>query len=144
MARPKGTKQITPERMLELFMAYKKQVKSKPFLIKDWVGKDAFEVQREKEKPLTMEGFEMYVFEQGLNGELSHYFANYNNSYEDYLAICSRIKKAIREDQIAGGMAGIYNPSITQRLNGLAEKADINVSSNVNTINLADGTEITI
>jgi hypothetical protein len=38
------------------------------------------------------------------------------------VSVCSRIRKNIREDQIAGGMAGIYNASITQRLNGLTEK----------------------
>ena len=55
-------------------------------------------------------------------GQLSHYFANTDNKYSDYLTICSRIKRSVRQDQIEGGMAGIYNPSITQRLNGLVEK----------------------
>ena len=50
------------------------------------------------------------------------YFSNKNNEYADYSNICSRIKEIIRVDQIDGGMAGIYNPSITQRLNGLVEK----------------------
>ncbi len=39
--------------------------------------------------------------------------------------ICSRIKRAIRQDQIEGGMVGQFNPSITQRLNGLTEKTDV-------------------
>lgn len=116
----------TPEKMWELFEAYCKDIKSKPFKVKDWVGKDGMQVEREKEKPLTMEGFENYVFNQGLNGELSHYFANKENRYEAYLSICSRIRNTIREDQISGGMAGMYNPSITQRLNGLVEKTDNN------------------
>jgi hypothetical protein len=38
--------------------------------------------------------------------------------------VCSRIKKSIRADQIKGGMAGIYNPSITQRLNNLVERQE--------------------
>jgi hypothetical protein len=42
--------------------------------------------------------------------------------YEQYLPICRVIRQMIRQDQIEGGMAGIYNPSITQRLNGLVEK----------------------
>lgn len=121
----------TPERMLELFEAYKKEVKSNPFTVKDWVGKDGDEVEREKEKPLTMEGFECYVFNQGLNGELSHYFSNKDQRYTDYVAICSRIRKEIRRDQIEGGMASIYNPSITQRLNGLTEKTS-NENTNIN------------
>lgn len=121
----------SPEKMLELFEAYKKEVKENPFEVKDWVGKDGDEVFREKEKPLTMEGFECHVFNQGLNGELSHYFSNKDERYTDYVAICSRIRKEIRRDQIEGGMASIYNPSITQRLNGLTEKTE-NKNENTN------------
>ena len=40
-----------------------------------------------------------------------------SSRYSDYIRICSRIRRTIRQDQIEGGMAGIYNPSITQRLN---------------------------
>lgn len=114
----------TPEKMWQLFVEYKQWAKDNPFKQKDWVGKDGDEVYREKERPLTMEGFECHVFNQGLNGELSHYFSNKDERYSEYVAICSRIKKEIRGDQIEGGMAGLYNPSITQRLNGLVEKSE--------------------
>jgi len=114
----------TPEILWEHFEKYKEQTKSKPFLIKDWVGKDAEQVHREKERPLTIEGFECWLFDNGIIGDLSHYFSNYENRYADYLAICSRVKKAVRQDQIEGGMSGMYNPSITQRLNGLVEKVE--------------------
>ena len=125
MARPKGTKYIeTPEKMWDLFAAYVEWAKNTPFKQKDWVGKDGDQVFREKERPLTMEGFERYVFGIGLNGDLSHYFGNLDNRYADYVSICSRIRKEIRGDQIEGGMAGIYNPSITQRLNNLVERTD--------------------
>lgn len=118
----------TPERMWELFQAYKKQAKENPFLEHDFVGKDGNPDYRKKERCLTMEGFECYVFNEGLNGELHQYFSNRDNSYTDYVAICSRIRKEIRTDQIEGGMAGIYNPSITQRLNGLTEKSSVTIT----------------
>ena len=118
----------TPEKLWEYFQEYKKETKSKPFLIKDWVGKDAFNVQREKERPLTIEGLECWLFEKDIIGDLSHYFANTDNKYTEYLTICHAIKKAVRQDQIEGGMAGMYNPSITQRLNGLVEKTQTEVS----------------
>lgn len=111
----------TPEKLYELFQQYKKHVKAKPFKIKDWVGKDAFEVQREKEKPLTMEGFECFI---PITETLHQYFSNRDNAYSEYVAICSRIKAEIREDQISGGMAGVYNPSVTQRLNNLVDKSE--------------------
>lgn len=125
MARPKGTKNIeTPERMWELFTEYRQWCKDNPLLEHDYVGAKAYEVHRHKRRCLTLEGFENYVFELGIIGDLGHYFSNLNGAYEDYLAICSRIRMIIRQDQIEGGMAGIYNPSITQRLNGLVEKSE--------------------
>lgn len=117
-------KNISVERMGELFIAYKKDAKENPFLQHDFVGKNGDDVQRKRERCLTMEGFECFVYEQGLNTELAHYFSNYQNAYVDYLTICSRIRMEIRRDQIEGGMAGIYNPSITQRLNGLVDKKE--------------------
>lgn len=118
----------TPDKLWEYFELYKKETKSKPYIIKDWVGKDSNEVYREKEKPLTMEGLECWLFDKGIISDLSHYFSNYENRYTDYLAICRAIKKAVRQDQIEGGMAGMYNPSITQRLNGLVEKTQTEVN----------------
>jgi hypothetical protein len=34
------------------------------------------------------------------------------------------VRKAVRNDQIEGGMVGQYNASITQRLNGLKEQTE--------------------
>ena len=35
------------------------------------------------------------------------------------------LKEEIRENQILGGLLGFFNPSITQRLNGLVEKQEM-------------------
>lgn len=110
------------QKLLELFEGYKAWAKANPFIVKDWVGKDGDEVSRPKERPLTMVSFENFVYEQGFNGELSHYFSNKDERYSEFVAICTRIRRAIQGDQVDGGMAGIFNPSITQRLNGLVEK----------------------
>ena len=118
----------TPEKLWQLFTEYKTFVKANPFKVKDWVGKDAELVNREKEKPLTIEGFECYLYDNDIIGDLSNYFANSDNRYSEYSTICLRIKKEVRNDQIAGGMAGVYNPSITQRLNGLVEKTETDIT----------------
>jgi hypothetical protein len=52
--------------------------------------------------------------------------------YAEFVGVCSYIKKEVREDQIQGGLAGVYNPSITQRLNGLTEKVQTEQNINVN------------
>ena len=122
VGRPKNIP--TPELMEHHFEDYKNETKSKPLLIKDWVGKDAYCVQREKERPLTMEGFEVYCYKQHIINDLSQYFANLDERYSAFIDICRAIKKEIRLDQIEGGMARIYSTSITQRINNLVEKTE--------------------
>lgn len=122
----------TPEKLWELFTAYKKKIKDNPILVHDFVGKDGISAERRRERPLTLEGFECYVMEVGVMGcnDLSAYFDKKSDSYAAYWPTVDRIKKMIRADQIEGGMANIYNPQITQRLNGLVEKTD-NVNHNI-------------
>ena len=117
----------TPEIMWELFTKYCDQVKSDAFTVTDWVGGQGKEVARKKEKPLTLEGFENYCFRIGVINDIGDYFSNKDERYGDYAAICLRIRKTIRQDQIEGGMAGIYNPSITQRLNNLVDMKALDI-----------------
>jgi hypothetical protein len=117
----------SPEKLKEYFLAYQKETKSNPFIVKDWVGKDATDVFREKERPFTIEGFECWLADNDIIEDLGDYLKNKDNRYDDYAPICSYIKKFTRKDQIEGGMAGIYNPSITQRLNNLVEKTQNDV-----------------
>lgn len=115
--------------MWQYFTLYREKVKAMPFKVEDWVGAQAVDVERKKEKPLTLEGFENYVADLDIIEDLSNYFANSGGNYAEYSTICSRIRRVIRQDQIEGGMAGIYNPSITQRLNNLVEKTQSEVIS---------------
>jgi hypothetical protein len=115
----------TPEKMWELFVTYREEVKANPRVKHVFVGKDGASEFERLERPLTFEGFENYVAEiNGMPNDLGDYFANTDNNYSDYSTICSRIKRVIRQDQIEGGMVNQYNASITQRLNGLVDKQE--------------------
>lgn len=114
----------TPQRLIDLFNEYVKWVEDNPIKIEDYVGKNADRVMRQKPRCLTMVGFENHVYTAGIMTDLCHYFANKDNRYDDYVSICTRIRAMIRQDQIEGGMAGIYNTSITQRLNNLKEQVE--------------------
>lgn len=116
----------TPEIMWALFQDYIKHVEANPFIVVDYVGKEAVPVNRYKQRPITMEGFECYVADiPGMPWDLDDYFNNNHGIYGDYSSVCSRIRRMIRDHQIGGGMAGVYNPSITQRLNGLTDKVEV-------------------
>lgn len=115
----------TPERLYELFEEYKTDVKSNPRTRKVTGNKDFILSEEKLERPLTMDGFEVFCWKKGMT--VNHYFDNQSGSYDDYCTICLIIKKEIRQDQIDGGMVGQYNASITQRLNGLTEKTESNI-----------------
>lgn len=122
--RPKKIE--TPERMWVLFTMYKEWVNNNPILIEDYVGKDADRVMRQKPRPLTMTGFECFVMDNTdiTYPDLSHYFSPNNDSFKDFVAINTRIRLEIQTNQISGGMAGIFNHTLTARINGLVEKTE--------------------
>ena len=113
----------SPDALWKLFTDYKAEVKSNPVKVKDWVGKDGDTVYREKERPLTMVGFECYVCEHTCISypDLTDYFEGKIESYKDYLPISSRIKAEIKNDHLNGGMTMIYSQSLTARIQNLAE-----------------------
>lgn len=114
----------SPEKLIELFADYCKYTKDNPIKKQDFVGKDADEVQRKLEKPLSWVGFECYLYDQGIIGDLSSYEQNRDESYTNYLPIITRIKKYINHDQFTGATVGIYQQNIIARSLGLVEKTN--------------------
>jgi len=112
----------SPEQLYELFIRYKQDVKANPRIKSVFGGKEFEERAEPLERPLTMEGFEVFCWD--IVGQVEQYFKNIEKRYEEFIPICSRIRKEIREDQITGGMVGQYNASITQRLNNLKEQIE--------------------
>ena len=117
----------TPEKLSKLFDGYRIHTKSNPRVKIEYVGRNGERVETPLDTPLTMEGFRVYARKQGSCVE--HYFANTDESYENYRTVCRAIRDEIRQDQIEGGMVGQYNASITQRLNGLTDKQDVTVNT---------------
>ncbi len=114
----------SPEALKELWDRYKEDVKEQA---KEWtkiqyVGKDGERVEDGMKVPLTMEGFRRFGHNNGVT--VKNYFDNVEDRYAAYYTICSCIRDEIRENQIIGGLLGVYNPSITQRLNGLKEQVE--------------------
>jgi len=153
MGRSKtGGKYLTPETLWDFFIAYKEDVKANPFVRVEQkkgmvnIPKGATEKQIQAamsatvelplQRPLTFDGFRNYLYTNGSVKRFDDYYYNNHGDYSAFIDVCGRIRSEIRQDQIEGGMCMIYNPSITQRLNGLVEKSEVKVENIELTMNL--------
>lgn len=115
----------TPDELHKAFVEYKENLKeqSKEWLKVSYVGRDGERKADPQKVPMTMEGFERFCYEN--YGCVHQYFDNKDDLYDDFVTICSHIRREIRENQIIGGLLNFYNPSITQRLNNLVDRKDV-------------------
>ena len=128
-----------PEELEKVWNDYKADIKKKEseWLKIQYVGKDGNRVADATKIPYTLEGLKRYCWDNNI-GTIQHYFDNTDNMYDDFCVICSRIRNEIRENQIIGGMNGFFNPSITQRLNGLVDKKETELKGGLNIPPLPD------
>lgn len=126
----------TPDDLIQAWTDYKESLKgeSKKWEKVQYVGKDGYRQTDYPKIPLTLEGFKVYCYDN--HGNVGQYFKNQDDNFTEFIPICSRIRNEIRADQIAGGLLGFYNPSITQRLNNLKEQTDNTTNHNVNLLNI--------
>ena len=127
-----------PQTMWDLFEEYRFDLdfKAEEWLKIQYVGKDAVRKVDAYKIPMTFEGFKRYCWDEEV-GDVEDYFVNDSAKYPEFSSICARIKNIIRENQVIGGMLGVYNPSITQRLNGLVEKQETKIDQDIS-INFED------
>jgi hypothetical protein len=116
-------KLLTEDQFIELFLEWKEYIETNPIKKQVFVGKDGRHDYELIPRPYTLEGFLNFAEEKVCN--VHQYFENREGRYSTYVDICTRIKRVIRQNQIENGLAGLYNPSITQRLNNLTEKTDV-------------------
>lgn len=123
MGKPKYIE--TPEKLWELYNQYKEWTKENPILKQDFVGKDADEVYRRLERPLSFEGFEVYLREQDVICDLGDYDRNKDGRYQDYATIIRACKKDIEVNQFNGATVGIFQQNIIARKLGLVDKKEV-------------------
>ena len=129
----------TPDELLKAWRKYKLTLvdQAGEWLNVQYVGKEGERVTDGLKVPMTFEGFKRYCYENEI-GKVEQYFVNQDDLYDDFMSVCSRIKEEIRENQIIGGMLGVYNASITQRLNGLADKQQHEITAEPRIFNVGD------
>jgi len=129
-------KLLTEQEFIELFNEWEVYIDNNPIKKQVFVGKDGRHDYELIPRPYTMEGFLNFAENKICN--VHQYFENRENRYSTYVDICTRIKRTIRQNQIENGLAGLYNPSITQRLNNLTEKTDVTSNGeNINEIKIS-------
>lgn len=125
----------TPEKMWDWFCEYVQWCKDNPRIKIEYVGKDGDRVETPLERPLTIEGFKILCYEKGC--DIQRYWNNVEGAYDEYVTIIMRIRDIIRENQISGGMVGIYNSNLTARINNLKESTEnINTNTNISILNI--------
>lgn len=128
----------TPDKLWELFEQYIKHERNNPMFKTDYVGKDGTKVQTPLETPITFEGFECYLQDQGIINNLGNYSSNLNNAYDEYLPIITRIKQNCFVHNFKGASVGLFNANIIARKLGLVDKKETEMKGGLNIPQLPD------
>jgi len=125
----------TPDELEHVWKLYKEDllVQATDWLKIQYVGKEGQRMTDAMKLPYTMDGFEVFCYNN--YGCIEQYFKNQDNYYSEFIPICSHIKKEIRSNQITGGLLGVYNPSITQRLNSLQDNTKTELTGDISVQN---------
>jgi hypothetical protein len=110
--------------LIDLFYEYCEDVKANPILEEDFVGGAGIRVQKEKQRPFTKQGFYVYIKKKtGFN--VAHYFRSQpHQDFSAYKDVIEEIELTIADNQISGGMVGIFNARMSSLLQGLVEKTE--------------------
>jgi hypothetical protein len=85
---------------------------------KDWVGKDAIEVEREVSAPFTLTGLYIYL---GIDrGTWEQY-----RQRPEFFTVITRIEQIIYTQKFEGATVGAFNANIIARDLGLADKREV-------------------
>jgi hypothetical protein len=135
MARPHGTKHIeTPEKLLEYFNQYKAENEKERIVVPQSHVKLGI-VYLDYIPPISMEGFQVWLYKKGIIGTIKDYIANRDNRYDDYVNIISYIKEEIFAHNFKYASVGAYKENLIARQLGMVDKSENKTEVNVKTFN---------
>lgn len=108
----------TPEELLEACYEYFEATDARKWTKKDWVGKDAQEVERETETPYTLTG--LYIFLGISRQNWTQYEAR-----EDFFTVTTRVRDIIYTQKFEGAAVGAFNANIIARDLGLKDASEV-------------------
>lgn len=109
----------TPQLLWEAAVDYFEATDKRKWIKKDWVGKDALEVERETETPYTLSGLCLYF-------DCSrHWWNEFKNAgHAEFLEVITRIDNIIYTQKFEGAAVGAFNANIIARDLGLKEQME--------------------
>lgn len=115
----------TPEKLWELFTQYVSHERDNPMYKIEYVGKDGKEVHTPLQVPITFEGFECWLADEGIINDLGDYSKNDDDRYSDYAPIITRIRNNCFAQNFKGASVGLFNANLIARKLGLSDKKEI-------------------
>ncbi|MES2382455.1 MAG: terminase small subunit [Bacteroidota bacterium] len=116
----------TSDLLWDAALEYFNHTDSRKWTKKDWVGKDAHEVERETETPYTISGLCLYLdcsrsffaeFKKALNEKN-------DKESKDFLLVITRIENIIFTQKIEGAAVGAFNANIVAMELGLKQQTE--------------------
>lgn len=111
----------TPQELWKLFCDYVEHEKESPLYRRDYVGKEGEEKDTPLQVPITFEGFECYLWDKGVIGNLKDYASNRDERYTDFVPIITRIRQNCFVQNFKGASVGLFNANLIARKLGLVE-----------------------
>uniref|UniRef100_UPI004055B6B6 terminase small subunit n=1 Tax=Alistipes sp. TaxID=1872444 RepID=UPI004055B6B6 len=107
-----------PDTLSDAFDRYAEWVQAHPLAGEKVIG-DGSIIPYTVRRPMSLQGFCVFA------GILPSCFRRYEAQPEEFGEVCERVRMTIEADQIEGAFANQYNPTISARILGLREGADI-------------------
>jgi hypothetical protein len=120
----------TAESLWDAAKQYFKWCDDNPIRVKDWVGKDADQVDRIKPTPYSLAGFAIFI------GASRNWFKEFRIARKeqndtDILAVCARIEDICFTQQYNGAVAGVFQWGMVARALGIADKQETTLNGAV-------------
>ena len=135
---PKQKNIESSDKLWDLFLNYVKHERDNPMFKTEYVGKDGNLVKTPLETPITFEGFECYLQDQGIINDLGDYSSNKDGRYSEYATIITRIKQNCFVHNFKGASVGLFNANIIARKLGLVDKKETEMKGGLNIPQLPD------
>lgn len=115
----------TPDLLWQAASEYFELTDSRKWTKKDWVGKDAIEVDRECDTPYTISGMCLYF-------DCSRQWWNEfkDAKHSDFFEVIARIENIMNTQKFEGAAVGAFNANIIARDLGLREQTETTVNDN--------------